>query len=155
MGRVEGRGRSLGGAAAAAGGRTTNAAHWRYQPDAHGGTITALDDTASQLVDPDHGRPLRGLATVPSQGVFGPADFEQDHEHEHEQETADDSSILLTDNEIDDVVAESAEQVEHDELDEQEPKPAPQHTPGKDKRGKPALPSWDDVLLGVRSNGRG
>ncbi|MDH6676485.1 hypothetical protein M2284_000673 [Rhodococcus sp. LBL1] len=134
-------------------GRTTNAAHWRYQPDAHGGTITALDDTASQLVDPDHGRPLRGLATVPSQGVFGPADFEQDHEHEHE--TADDSSILLTDNEIDDVMVESTEQVEHDEHDEQEPKPAPQHTPGKDKRGKPALPSWDDVLLGVRSNGRG
>ena len=27
-------------------GRTTNAAHWRYQPDAHGGTIVALDDTA-------------------------------------------------------------------------------------------------------------
>ncbi len=134
-------------------GRTTNAAHWRYQPDAHGGIITALDDTASQLVDPDHGRPLRGLAPVPSEGVYGPADVEQDHEHDHY--TADDSSILLTDNEIDDVSTEYSEADELDGHDEHEHKPAPQHTPGKDKRGKPALPSWDDVLLGVRSNGRG
>lgn len=47
-------------------GRTTNAAHWRYQPDAHGGTIVALDDTAFDLIDPDFGRPLRGLAPVAS-----------------------------------------------------------------------------------------
>ncbi|RVW07597.1 DUF3071 domain-containing protein [Prescottella agglutinans] len=140
-------------------GRTTNAAHWRYQPDAHGGTITALDDTASQLVDPDHGRPLRGLAPVPSEGVYGPADVEQDHEHD--PYTVEDSSILLTDNEIDDLSTEFIESDQVDELDEldqpdaYEPRPAPQHTPGKDKRGKPALPSWDDVLLGVRSNGRG
>jgi len=34
------------------------------------------------------------------------------------------------------------------------PKTAPQQTQTKDKRGRPALPSWDDVLLGVRSSGR-
>jgi hypothetical protein len=34
------------------------------------------------------------------------------------------------------------------------PKVAPHQTNNKDKRGKPALPSWDDVLLGVRSSGR-
>ncbi|MDI6626992.1 MAG: DUF3071 domain-containing protein, partial [Rhodococcus sp. (in: high G+C Gram-positive bacteria)] len=33
------------------------------------------------------------------------------------------------------------------------PKPAAGHTSGKDKRGKPAMPSWEDVLLGVRSSG--
>lgn len=126
-------------------GRTTNAAHWRFQPDAHGGTITALDETATQLIDPDFGRPLRGLAPVPSEGVYGPADMEQDHEHENSEE----SSISLADNAID----EPEEIV--DEAGEHEPKVAPQHTPGKDRRGKPALPSWDDVLLGVRSNGRG
>lgn len=153
-------------------GRTTNAAHWRYLPDAHGGTITALDDTASQLVDPDHGRPLRSLTSVPREGVFGPADVEQDHEHEHEQshDIPADPSISLTDNEIEEFeefeetvesmeAVESVEAVEPSEdlVDEteSEPKVAPQHTNGKDKRGKPALPSWDDVLLGVRSNGRG
>ncbi|WP_429517772.1 septation protein SepH [Rhodococcus sp. BE178] len=133
-------------------GRSTNAAHWRYQPDAHGGTINSLDDAAVQLIDPDFGRPLRGLAPVPSDGIYGPADMEQDHDHE----AAEDSSIILADNDIEE---ESAEQVDTpepvDEAEHDEPKTAPQHTHGKDKRGKPALPSWDDVLLGVRSNGRG
>ncbi|QBJ97369.1 DUF3071 domain-containing protein [Rhodococcus sp. ABRD24] len=122
-------------------GRTSNAAHWRYQPDAHGGTITALDDTAAQLVDPDFGRPLRGLAPIPADGIYGPADLEPDHD------TFEDSSILLSDNEI------HGEMIEQPEPEQ--PKPAPQHPHSKDKRGKPALPSWDDVLLGVRSNGRG
>lgn len=135
-------------------GRTTNVAHWRYQPDAHGGTITALDDTATQLVDPDFGRPLRGLAPVPMAGIYGPADIEQDHEHDSEH--VEESSDTVADIEIHDSV-EFVEVVEAEVVDatEQELKIAPQNSPGKDKRGKPALPSWDDVLLGVRSNGRG
>ncbi|MBM4725302.1 DNA-binding protein [Prescottella equi] len=131
-------------------GRTTNTAHWRYQPDAHGGTITALDDTAAQLVDPDFGR--RGLAPVPTNPIYGPADFEQDHEHESAEpsDKAQDSPIALADNDSHAPASEVTGEIEHDQ-----PKVAPQQTPGKDKRGKPALPSWDDVLLGVRSNGRG
>lgn len=128
-------------------GRTTNAAHWRYQPDAHGGTITALDDTATQLVDPDFGR--RGLAPVPTNPIYGPADFEQDHEHEPAEQSPE-PPIVLADNESEDAPANVTDVSEDDH-----PKVAPQQTPGKDKRGKPALPSWDDVLLGVRSNGRG
>lgn len=128
-------------------GRTTNAAHFRYQPDAHGGTITALDDTATQLVDPDFGRPLRGLAPVPVHAAYGPADIEQDHEHDHA--ITEEASISLADNDVDEVATDLGDDAEP------EAKAAPQHTPGKDKRGKPALPSWDDVLLGVRSNGRG
>ncbi|WP_225727843.1 MULTISPECIES: septation protein SepH [unclassified Nocardia] len=45
-------------------GRSEIAAHWRYQPDAHGGSVSPLDDPASDLIDPDYGRALRGLATV-------------------------------------------------------------------------------------------
>lgn len=127
-------------------GRTTNMAHWRYQPDAHGGTIAALDDTAAQLVDPDFGR--RGLAPVPTDAVYGPADFEQDHEHESTSQGTE-TPIALADNESDDE-ADAPSESERDHA-----QAAPQQTPGKDKRGKPALPSWDDVLLGVRSNGRG
>lgn len=127
-------------------GRTTNMAHWRYQPDAHGGTIAALDDTAAQLVDPDFGR--RGLAPVPTDAVYGPADFEQDPEHESTSQGTE-TPIALADNESDDE-ADAPSESERDHA-----QAAPQQTPGKDKRGKPALPSWDDVLLGVRSNGRG
>ncbi|NLG56747.1 MAG: DUF3071 domain-containing protein [Rhodococcus sp.] len=141
-------------------GRTTNSAHWRYQPDAHGGTIVALDDAAFDLIDPDFGRPLRGLSTIaggdrdqlefdeyPAQASYASADADapveaeiidtvDDEEspapqHEHELEAGDETV---------DAVAN--------------PKVAPHHASNKDKRGKPSLPSWDDVLLGVRSSGR-
>ncbi|MGW4367307.1 septation protein SepH [Nocardia takedensis] len=45
-------------------GRSEIAAHWRYQPDAHGGSVSPLDDPASDLIDPDFGRALRGLASI-------------------------------------------------------------------------------------------
>ncbi|MBS4727424.1 DUF3071 domain-containing protein [Mycobacterium sp. SM1] len=45
-------------------GRSDNVAHFRFTPGAHGGTITAVDDAASELIDPDFDRPLRPLATV-------------------------------------------------------------------------------------------
>lgn len=48
-------------------GRSVIAAHWRFQPDAHGGSVTPLDDPATDLVDPDFGRALRGSNTW----VFG------------------------------------------------------------------------------------
>ena len=42
-------------------GRSDNQAHWTFQPGAHGGTVTALDEHASDLVE---GLPLRPLRTV-------------------------------------------------------------------------------------------
>ncbi|GGK58518.1 septation protein SepH [Nocardia camponoti] len=45
-------------------GHSEIAAHWRYQPDAHGGSVSPLDDPAADLIDPDFGRALRGLATI-------------------------------------------------------------------------------------------
>lgn len=45
-------------------GRSEIAAHWRYQPDAHGGTVSPLDDPATDLIDPDFGRALRGLESI-------------------------------------------------------------------------------------------
>ncbi|NKX88879.1 septation protein SepH [Nocardia coubleae] len=47
-------------------GHSEIAAHWRYQPDAHGGSVSPLDDPANDLIDPDFGRALRGLATMPA-----------------------------------------------------------------------------------------
>lgn len=49
-------------------GRSDNAAHWRLYKEGLGGTLTALDDSAADLIDPDMRRPLRPLISV------GPAD---------------------------------------------------------------------------------
>ncbi|MFZ0832902.1 MAG: septation protein SepH [Mycobacterium sp.] len=45
-------------------GRSQNAAHFRFTPGAHGGTATALDDAAKELIDPNFDRPLRPVAPV-------------------------------------------------------------------------------------------
>jgi len=145
-------------------GRSTNSAHWRYQPDAHGGTIVALDDIANDLVDPDCARPLRYLTPVYSArdvddtldtdavGERVPAAAEPITLDRAEPEPAEQEVTA----EAEAPAVDAPEDVEAESVSEDDPQPklAPQHTPGKDKRGKPALPSWDDVLLGVRSNGR-
>jgi hypothetical protein len=45
-------------------GRSDNVAHFLFSPGAHGGTVTAADDTASELIDPTFERPLRPVAPV-------------------------------------------------------------------------------------------
>ncbi|OYD68394.1 septation protein SepH [Rhodococcus sp. OK302] len=151
-------------------GRSTNAAHWRYQPDAHGGTIVALDDTAFDLIDPDFGRPLRGLAPVVDEkpelsrvdNEFVPVE-EVKTEIDIQTEVAVVTEIptvteIAAPAEISAPVEIEPEPVVSEEIPEPvaetTPKTAPQQPSTKDKRGKPALPSWDDVLLGVRSSGR-
>jgi hypothetical protein len=94
-------------------GRSDNLAHFRFAPGAHGGTVTAVDDAASELIDPDFDRPLRPVAPVAQ------LDFD-------EPELA---------------PAESAAA-------------EPPREPTRSRRGKPPVPAWEDVLLGVRSGGQ-
>lgn len=48
-------------------GRSENTAHFRFTPGAHGGTATAFDDAAAELIDPHYDRPaLRSVAPVPT-----------------------------------------------------------------------------------------
>lgn len=97
-------------------GRSDNLAHFRFCPGAHGGTVTAVDDGANELINPDFDRPLRPVAPVA-------------------------------------------------QLDFDEPAPAPapvvespaiehKSEPVRTRRGKPPVPAWEDVLLGVRSGGQ-
>jgi hypothetical protein len=99
-------------------GLSDNVAHFRFTPGAHGGTVTAFDDAACELIDPDFARPLRPVAALPQ------LDFE-----------------------------------------EPVPPPAPAPTPTptpeppappkpRARKGKPSVPAWEDVLLGVRSSGQ-
>lgn len=91
-------------------GRSDNLAHFRFCPGAHGGTVTAVDDPAKELVDPDFDRPLRPVAAVAQLDFDEPAP----------------------------APAES-------------PTPEPKSEPSRSRRGKPPVPAWEDVLLGVRS----
>lgn len=45
-------------------GLSENFAHFRFTPGAHGGTVTAIDEAASELIDPDFERPLRPVAPL-------------------------------------------------------------------------------------------
>ncbi|MGV0773848.1 septation protein SepH [Mycobacterium syngnathidarum] len=108
-------------------GRSDNIAHFRYSPGAHGGTVTASDDAARQLINPDFGRPLRPVAAVPH--LF------DHHETPEVQETP---AAAVPD--------------EFSRPAEPEPAPAPP-APKRSRKARPAVPAWEDVLLGVRSSG--
>ena len=60
-------------------GLSENFAHFRFTPGAHGGTVTAIDEAASELIDPEFERPLRQVAPLaqlecePPQPVAAPA----------------------------------------------------------------------------------
>jgi len=116
-------------------GRSDLTAHFRFTPGAHGGTVSAVDDGASELIDPNFARPLRPVAPVP-QLEFERPEREQlaaapTPEPEPEPEPATEPEPVL-------------------EL-EPEPTPAPRRPA---RKGKPAVPAWEDVLLGVRSSGQ-
>jgi hypothetical protein len=113
-------------------GRSDNLAHFRFTPGAHGGTITAVDDAAKELIDPDFDRSLRPVAPV-AQLDFGGPEPEPEPEPEPDPEPE----------------------------PEPDPEPAAAASPSVDRpsqpargrRGKPSVPAWEDVLLGVRSGG--
>jgi hypothetical protein len=104
-------------------GRSDNLAHFRFCPGSHGGTVTAVDDAASELIDPDFDRPLlRPVAPLAE------LDFDEP-----------DAPMPMPSSAP--VIAETTEA---------EPKAEQRRA----RRGKPAVPAWEDVLLGVRSSGQ-
>jgi hypothetical protein len=95
-------------------GRSENRAHWTLHPGAHGGTVTAIDDHATDLIDP---QPTAALRTVP------PATQEEPGE------AGAGLACCPT---------------------EQRAEPA-QPAPKRGRKDRAIVPSWEDVLLGVRS----
>ncbi|CDP88479.1 MULTISPECIES: septation protein SepH [Mycolicibacterium] len=108
-------------------GRSDNVAHFRYSPGAHGGTVTASDDAARQLINPDFGRPLRPVAAVPH--LFDHQDTPEAHE-----------------------APAAAVPDEFSRPADPEPAPAPP-APKRSRKARATVPAWEDVLLGVRSSG--
>jgi hypothetical protein len=111
-------------------GRSDNVAHFRFAPGAHGGTVTAVDDAATELINPNFERPLRAVAplaqldfeTVPEAATPAPAP-----------------------------VPTPAPAPKPEPEPEQQPEPA--ERPARARKAKPMVPAWEDVLLGVRSSG--
>jgi hypothetical protein len=123
-------------------------ANWAFQRGAHGGTVTALDEHATDLIDGQLSRPPRRVGPV--------IDFSKP-EPEPEPEA-------------DDEVAEAGARTAEEERPSSEPQPetggpAEEATAEADteagaagrpaakrpRKGKPVMPSWEDVLLGVKT----
>ncbi|MBP2474990.1 hypothetical protein JOF53_003862 [Crossiella equi] len=160
-------------------GRSDNRAHWIFHPGAHGGTITPLDEHAADLIDPTPGRPLRTVRAitplaqqaleldgdtkilpaiedeplvappVPQQAVAGQR-YQPEPLPEELAQTVDAPPVEPTEP----VQAESVEETASAEPDLGTHAPARRTEPAGGKRGRknhPIVPSWEDVLLGVRS----
>ncbi|WP_033295737.1 septation protein SepH [Amycolatopsis jejuensis] len=119
-------------------GRSDNRAHWSFSPGAHGGTVHALDEHAEVLLNPNSYQPPRTVrALEPArESVVQPTldAVEEQRAIEAPAEPEDDDT-----REIPRVPDEP-----EDSVDSVEP-------PAKPKKNHPIVPSWEDVLLGVRT----
>ncbi|GGP34701.1 septation protein SepH [Saccharothrix coeruleofusca] len=125
-------------------GRSDNRAHWAFHPGAHGGTVTALDDAAVDLMDPNPNRGLRSLRPVTQ---LARAAMELEKPPVPAQASAE-PEILVRE----EPVSSAAEPIPVEPeavpvVDEARKEP-----PKRGKKNHPIVPSWEDVLLGVRSN---
>lgn len=119
-------------------GRSDNRAHWSFAPGAHGGTVHALDENAEVLLNPNAYRAPRTVrALAPGKDAVV-------------QPTLDSIPDEPVAKVIDAPIAEPEEDVTPLPADEPEEvaEPAPR---AKGKKNHPIVPSWEDVLLGVRS----
>jgi hypothetical protein len=133
-------------------GRSDNRAHWAFHPGAHGGTVTALDEAAVDLMDPNPNRTLRTVRPVTQLArqaleASTPAP----------QLPLEETEILAKEEPAPPpVVPEQPSAPEPEPVPEPaaaapEP-PARKEPPKRGKKTHPIVPSWEDVLLGVRSH---
>ncbi|CAL99974.1 Protein of unknown function (DUF3071) [Saccharopolyspora erythraea NRRL 2338] len=159
-------------------GRSENAAHWVFHPGAHGGTVAALDDHAADLLDPSPNRPLRTVrpvtelarealeldqqsgaeraepapphraepsASVPPLDLDGAAPAAKAPEAPAAAEPDDEPEAPADDAEPGEAPAEAA--TAEDEAGQRKAEPQ-----RRGRKNHPIVPSWEDVLLGVRSH---
>lgn len=161
-------------------GRSDNRAHWTFNPGAHGGTVTAIDDHAAELIDPEAGKPLRTVPPVSppaeqpgtaERGALEQAAPAEEPEQESAEEAADavdaPAALAVPDDgvgyhpprspERHDRAADPSETERPEQPAAEQPaaeQPAagkPADSPKRGRKNHPIVPSWEDVLLGVRS----
>ncbi|EMD27098.1 septation protein SepH [Amycolatopsis azurea] len=120
-------------------GRSDNRAHWAFAPGAHGGTVQALDENAEVLLNPNAYRAPRTVRAL---------DPAKEPAVQPTLDSAPDEPVAKV---IDAPIAEPDEDVEPP-LPADEPEEVAEPAPrAKGKKNHPIVPSWEDVLLGVRS----
>lgn len=162
-------------------GRSENSAHWRLHRDAHGGTVIPMDDAASELIDPHFTRSLRPIAQLvpgispvdqvlvtpttdpvltPQSGQIIETIADLDHsgvpssrpasapQSEAPQLEDPQQPATAVDPEEDPLPAREEAAAEP----ESEAPAEAERVTKKSRKSKPTMPSWEDVLLGVRSN---
>jgi hypothetical protein len=128
-------------------GLSENVAHFRFSPGAHGGTVTAIDESASELIDPDYKPPLRPVAPVAQLSFEEPAAVVAPE------------PVLVKEPALEPVAPPLPTLEPELPLGDPEPQAEvlpvrPQPRPAAKRAGrKPAIPAWEDVLLGVRTSG--
>jgi hypothetical protein len=147
-------------------GRSDNRAHWIFHPGAHGGTVTTLDDLAGDLIDPTVGKPLRTVRPVTSLAeqalqLDDPAKKEVNKELRPRAEATPRSEPARQPQPEPQPTPASAgadkpaaedPQAEHAQHEETEATGTTEAAPRRGRNNRPIVPSWEDVLLGVRSN---
>jgi hypothetical protein len=161
-------------------GRSVNRAHWAFHPGAHGGTVAALDDHAADLLDPSPNRPLRTVRPVtelarealeldqqePDQALADDAVAIPEPQAQRKEATnsipaldLDPTQLKRDGSATDRKPDRSAEPEPHGQPDERPAAQVDEQADGQvkdaQKRGRknhPIVPSWEDVLLGVRSH---
>ncbi|MCV7254248.1 DUF3071 domain-containing protein [Mycobacterium hackensackense] len=113
-------------------GLSDNTAHFRFTPGSHGGTVTAFDERAAELIEPNFTRQLRTVAPVAQ------LEFEAVPAPAPAPVTAPEP------------VAAPAPATMAEPTPEPAP-PAPAAKPARNRKARATVPAWEDVLLGVRS----
>src|SRR3569833_3159270 len=120
-------------------GRSDNRAHGAASPGAHGGTVVARDENAEVLLDPNAYRAPRTVRALdPARDAEFQPTLDSVPPQEHAELPAAEPGPDDATREIPRVPADP----EDDTGAEQRPKV---------KKNHPIVPSWEDVLLGVRS----
>jgi hypothetical protein len=149
-------------------GHSDNSACWAYAPGAHGGTVHPLDQRAAELLDPNPTRSPRGVHVPAGRGRAEP-EFLGQEPPEQAGRAAEfvphGDPLLAPPVELvgygEEPRTDGAEATEAAQLSE-----APGQAPGaedsqpqqaapssqRSRNGKPSVPAWEDVLLGVRSS---
>jgi DUF3071 family protein len=132
-------------------GRSENRAHWTFHPGAHGGTVTTLDDNAVALIDPSAGQPLRTVRPVTElaqQALAEPARRPVADEPPAVEEPTPAPARAETEQ----PTSQPTEQPERPAAETEQAATGTDPSPRRTRRGRPIVPSWEDVLLGTRSN---
>jgi hypothetical protein len=144
-------------------GRSENRAHWRYHPGPDGGTLTAHDDAATELIDPAP-KPLRTVRAAapvtddpPTQEIpkIPSEPTPARSAAEMPVEVVDDTTTVVDERSA--VIPASAAHREArtgTESARGADEPGRKPTARAAKRGnRPVMPSWEDVLLGGSGSG--